>query len=258
MQELLIFDPSVLPGAVLILWAAWRWFVVPEDARRSEYVLLVGIFALILAPAAQAVANSLSHPRPMKMDLYVYALDAYLGEPAFVLGRMVAPHTWAKVLLNEVYGLLPMAAIGVLTWHILRGSAGVSRMVSAFMLNLALAPVFYLLLPVCGPKFAFPAFPLAPGVVVPHLVPIDAAPNGMPSIHMSTTLLVAWFSRKSPVALALAGLYVALMAMATLASGQHYGVDLLAAVPYSAGILWLVKARRSGTVRTPERAVVTA
>jgi hypothetical protein len=241
MLSLLIYDPSVVVGFVLILAVVWRWFAVPADARRSEYILLVATFTLIVSPAAQAVADSLSQVRPMKMDLYAYAADGYLGQPAFVLGRMVAPHLWEKVLLNIAYGLLPIGVILTVSAHILRRSAGVSLMVWAFVINLVAAPVFYLLLPVCGPEFAFPMFPVEPGHVVPHMVQIDAAPNGIPSVHLSTALLILWFSRKSRAGFVLATVYLLLTVTATLASGQHYAVDLLAAVPYAAGVVWLTK-----------------
>jgi hypothetical protein len=246
MLPLLIFDPSVVPGLVFILWAAWRWFAKPNDTRRSEYMLLIAILALILDPVAQAVADSLTHLRPMKMDLYVCAMDRYLGQPAFVLGRLIAPHRWAKVLLSVAYGLLPMAVTLVLAWHILRRSKDVGRMLWAFVMSLVLAPVSYLLLPVCGPRFAFPGFPSGPGEFVPHMIRIDAAPNGVPSVHVSTALLIAWFSRRSRVGLLIADAYLFLMIFATLASGQHYAWDLLAAIPYAAGVVGLAGLRRFG------------
>lgn len=254
MLTLLIFEPSVVAGLVFVLWAGWRWFAEPMDRRRSEYLLLIGVFGIIADPVAQAVADWMSQLRPMKMDLYVYAVDRYMGEPAFVLGRLVAPHAWAKVVLNVAYGLVPMAAVVVLAWQIVRRSEEAGRAVWAFVLNLALAPVCYLLLPVSGPKFAFPGFPADPGVVVAHMVPIDAAPNGIPSVHLSTALLVVWFSRGSRVGLALACGYLGLMAIATLASGQHYGVDLLAAVPYTAAVIGLSQRRwfRTGAAKSVE------
>ncbi len=256
MLSLLLYDPSVAVGFLLILAVAWRWFAVPADARRSEYILLVAIFTLIASPAAQAVVDSMSWIRPMKMDLYAYAADGLLGQPAFVLGRMVAPHWWAKMLLNEVYGLLPIGVILTLAAAIAAskptlpapvpvdlegGAPGVKAMVWAFVINLVAAPVIYLLLPVCGPIFAFPMFPMDPGHVAPHMIQINAAPNGIPSVHLSTALLIVWFSRKSRAGFTAAVVYLLLMAAATLASGQHYAVDLLAAVPYTAGVLWLSK-----------------
>jgi membrane-associated phospholipid phosphatase len=73
------------------------------------------------------------------------------------------------------------------------------------------------------------------------MVRIDAAPNGIPSVHTSTALLMVWFCRKSRMGFVLAFVYLLLIVAATLASGQHYAVDLLAAVPYTVGVLWLAK-----------------
>jgi PAP2 superfamily len=252
LRELLIFDPSVVVGCVCVVLIAWRWFAIPGDARRSEYVLLIAIFALVADPVAQAVADSLTWVQPMKMDLYAYAADRTLGQPSFVLGRMVAPHVWLQVLLEIAYGLAPIGVILALSGSILRRSAEVGTMIWAFVLNLLAAPVFYLLAPVSGPRFAFSNFPLDPGAIVPHLMRIDAAPNGIPSVHMSTALLIVWCCREHRWWATAAIVYLVLTIVSTLASGQHYGVDILAAVPYSAGVVWLSKAV-SWRVRVPRR-----
>lgn len=241
MLPLLIFDPSIVVGFIFVMAVAVRWFMVPSDDRRSEYLLLFSIFTLIMAPVAQAIADSLSALRPMKMDLYAYVADGSLGQPAFALGQVAAPHEWLKILLQVAYGLLPTAVIVLFTCHILQRSSQVATIVWAFVINLLAAPLFYLLVPVCGPVFAFARFPVNPGHVIPHMLRIDAAPNGIPSVHMSSALLIVWFSRKSRAGLGAAIAYGLLMVVATLASGQHYGVDLVAAVPYTAGVLWAAK-----------------
>lgn len=242
MRELLIFDPSVLAGCVCVLLVAWRWFALPGDARRSEYLLLIAIFGLIADPAAQAVADWLSWVQPLKMDLYAYAVDRALGEPSFVLGRLVAPHAWLQMLLEIAYGLLPVGVILALSGNVLRRSTELGTMVWAFVLNLVAAPIFYLLVPVCGPRFAFSNFPMDPGLIAPHLLRIDAAPNGIPSVHMSTALLIAWCCREHRGWATVAMVYMVLTIVSTLASGQHYGVDLVAAIPYTVGVVSLAKA----------------
>lgn len=61
--------------------------------------------------------------------------------------------------------------------------------------------------------------------------------NCMPSMHLTWALLIAWNARSWRLR-ALLWPYVAIVAIATLASGEHYLVDLLAAVPYTALIQW--------------------
>jgi hypothetical protein len=124
---LLLYDPSVVVGFVWILAVVWRWFAVPAEGRRCECLLLIAIFTLIANPVAQAIADSLSRLRPMKMDLYAYLADGWLGQPAFALGRAVAPHLGAKVLLNVAYGLLPIGVIVTLSAHVLAAERGRER-----------------------------------------------------------------------------------------------------------------------------------
>jgi membrane-associated phospholipid phosphatase len=124
---------------------------------------------------------------------------------------------------------------------LLRPEREAIRVAQTFLLNLFAALPIYLLFPVCGPAFAFPSFPALPlAGLVPHLLAISAAPNGVPSVHMSSALLVLWFLRRWPWGRAIGGVYAALIVLSTLASGQHYLFDLLCAVPYTAAVVWAV------------------
>jgi len=84
--------------------------------------------------------------------------------------------------------------------------------------------------------------------VVPHLIALSAAPNGMPSIHTSTALLLLWFGRHWLLSRWLGCLYLVLIIAATLAGGQHYFMDLLAAVPYAAAVGWVGSYSRKAVV----------
>jgi membrane-associated phospholipid phosphatase len=68
---------------------------------------------------------------------------------------------------------------------------------------------------------------------------ITAAPNGVPSVHASTALLVLWFSRSWTPFFISGWIFLALTALATLGSGQHYLFDLFCAVPYAALVIWI-------------------
>lgn len=236
-----IMYPSVLTGFLLVLVIAMRWCLVHADRKRSEYILLVVLFTSLLSGAAQAIANHLSAWRPMKYDLYIYRVDALFGQPSFVLGRFVDAHLWLQLILHVSYGLLPTAVSAVLGLYILRRESQFPTALRTFLLNLMIAPLFYMLIPVCGPAFAFPDFPHVQIFVTPHLIALTAPPNGMPSVHTSTALLIAWFSRHWEIGRWLSIVYLALIVASTLASGQHYLLDLLAAVPYAWIVAWTVR-----------------
>jgi hypothetical protein len=239
-MQLLLFYPSLVIGVAALLVFAVRWAAVSADRDRAEKLLVTGIFVVFIGNAAEIVAKSLSSIRPLKYDLYVYRLDALLGfQPSFVLARFFLPHYWAALTLTLVYGLLGTAVLALCSWYIWERHPWTRRVLIAFALNLACAPAIYFLFPVCGPQFAFPHFPADPGLVLPHLIPLADAPNGVPSVHCSTAILIWWFSRRNRWVTLATIIYLILVILSTLVSGQHYLFDLIVAVPYAAVVVWL-------------------
>lgn len=245
MLTFLILYPSVALAAVLIPAIALRWFIAPSDRKpRTEWLLVAATLVIPLGASAEAIANLLSRLRPLKYDLYVYRFDSLFGEPSFFLGRLVYHHHAWMILVSVTYGILPMITLGVFALYLYCGRDSL-RVVKAFVLNFVAIVPFYLLMPVCGPAFAFPKFPESPGAVFPHPIPINAAPNGVPSGHTSSALLVLYFLWPWKWGRAFGFVFLALTVFATLGSGQHYFFDLLCAVPYAATICWLGERSRS-------------
>jgi hypothetical protein len=217
---------TIYPGfgvtALIVPLLALRWFLAPAARKQTEWLFVA---ALLIEPAG-----------------IFSQFDAVFGSPSFHLGQIAAAHLWLRTLVSVSYGLLPMAMLGAFAATLLlRPEREAVRVAQTFLLNLFAALPIYLLFPVCGPAFAFPSFPaLPPAGLVPHLLAISAAPNGIPSVHMSSALLVLWFLRRWNWGRALGGVYAALIVLATLASGQHYLFDLLCAVPYTVAVVWAV------------------
>lgn len=237
--DFVITYPAVPVVLLLILFLAARWFTVPRDLRRTEWMLVACTLTIPASALAQATADALSRFRPLKYDQFVYHLDSFLGQPSFVLGRIIERHAEFKALVSVSYGLLPVmivATFAVYLW--MRTEAETITIVWAFLLNLFLAVPLYLLFPVCGPVFAFPDFPFhQPVQFVPHLIALSAAPNGVPSVHTSSALLILWFLRRWWWGACAGIVFLALTVLSTLASGQHYAFDLVCAVPYAFAIV---------------------
>ena len=246
--------PAVFFAAALIVVFIGRWLTSPSDRTLSEYALVGSIFTLLISILVQIIANALSPIRPLKYDLFAYRMDALFGQPSFVLGRFAQHHLWIQLVLQVAYGILPNVVALLLAAHIFSARDRVRFLIYAFTLNILAAPLFYALFPVCGPQFAFPHFPAEPGALVPHAIALSAAPNGVPSVHASTALLIVFFARRWRVGLIFGIVYLSLMVFSTLASGQHYFVDLIAAVPYAAIVL--VAARRASRTTNTEPAVI--
>jgi hypothetical protein len=223
-----------------------RWFAVEADRKRTEKLFMAGLFASIATFISLRVAAFLSNFCRLKYDLYAYWVSArFLGEPSFYIGRMAGRHLWLQVAIDCGYGLPAAMMLGTFAVYLwLRPDAEAMRVIELFILNPLLALPIYLMFPVCGPAYAFPGFPYhVPSNITPHPMTIDAAPNGIPSVHTSTALLVLWLLRHWWWGRAAGGLFLVLTVLATLGLGEHYLIDLVLAAPYTALVLWLAKPR---------------
>ena len=242
MLSFLVAYPSVVIGAFLVVFFIARWNFVPADRKRSEYLVVITMFSVIAGSVAQAIANHLTYLRPLKYDLYIFQTDKLFGEPSFVLGQLVTKHLSLRYLVGFSYGLLPMMMLGVFAAYLyFRSESEAWRVVWIFAVNFTAIIPLYLLCPVCGPRFAFPAFPLVPAHVIVRSIPISAAPNGVPSGHTSGALLILWMLRRWVWGRVIGTVFLALTIFATLGSGQHYLFDLLCAVPYASGVYWIAQ-----------------
>ena len=79
-----------------------------------------------------------------------------------------------------------------------------------------------------------------------------AARNCFPSLHFAWTLLTFWYSRgMHPAARGLLLALAGLTALSTLGLGEHYAIDLVAAVPFA---LWIEALFAAGLpLRAPRR-----
>jgi len=243
--------PTIL-GAAIIIGAAARLILVPSDPERNDRLMLVALFSLLGGWAAGVIAKAMANIPLPKFDLFIYTLDQHLGSPSFLLGSLVASHQAAFVSLNAAYSALPVVVTLVLLGYAWRGDS-LRRPVTAFVLNVLLAPLLYLLLPVAGPRYAFASFPHKPLAATLHVVRLHAPPNGFPSVHMSTAILALCFAWKWKIARWFAVFYLLLIVISTMALGEHYAIDLLAAIPYALGVLFLSNMPQTSTRRTPEQ-----
>ena len=243
-------------AALVAIFSALRWFFVPADRKRAELLLIASIYLQGATYFSNWAADSLSNLRPLKYDLYVYRFDSIFGEPSFRLGQIVLPNHWLCALMQVTYTSLTAAMLGTFAVYLwLRPKREVIRVARTFVLSVFLAVGIYLLFPVCGPEFAFPQFPQLPSAhLTPHLILINAAPNGVPSVHTSTALLVLWFLRPWRWGRFVGTIFLALTVLATKSGGQHYFFDLLCAVPYTVGIVWLDQRLESWLTARPATA----
>ncbi|WP_418896338.1 phosphatase PAP2 family protein [Streptomyces cupreus] len=256
------------------LWVILGCAVIAVTRRTgSERVLLLkGVGLALLLMAGRKTGDTwlfiTSKTRPSVLDQYVATADHALGNPSWLIGRIVeATGPIGFNVLDFVYGQLPVAAVVVALYQF-RGVAVQRRfprhhLVRTFLVIGLLGPAFYMIYPVVGPVFAFgtgtehwaavslwaPESPPSvqwavanlwpqtlPPLSPPHHMPFDEITprNCMPSLHTAWAVAIFIHTRKGPRILRYAGTFWLIATLAaTLGFGYHYGADLIAGVVFT-------------------------
>ncbi|WP_330462082.1 phosphatase PAP2 family protein [Streptomyces sp. NBC_00820] len=240
------------------LWVMLGYAVIAVTRRTGQEraLLLKGVGLGLLLVAGRKTGDTwlliTSKTRPAVLDQYVATADHALGNPSWVVGRMVAATGPVGAhLLDWVYIQLAVAAVVVALYQ-LRNVAVERRfpghhLVRTFLVIGLLGPAFYMIFPTVGPVFAYGAdgghwavaniWPHTPTPLdVPqHMAFDEITPrNCMPSLHAAWATTIFVHSRKGPRFLRFAGTFWLIATLgATLGFGYHYGVDLIAGVVFA-------------------------
>jgi PAP2 superfamily len=231
--------------AVLLIVAGSLQIRNPKD--RSSLALFVVVFlTLIEIFVNDLVLSLLCRTSTQRFDLYVYRTEQWFGLPSFHLGRLALVYPWFGNTIEIAYCLLPVAFLVLATASFLKlPLEEAAQLPWTVFYACLLVPLLYLIVPVAGPKYAISTFPFsAPPRIVPHVIYLGAIPNGVPSMHMTAALLFVYFARRWKIGLVLASIYAALTVCSTMATGEHYLLDLFAAVPYTALMIYVGGGRR--------------
>lgn len=87
---------------------------------------------------------------------------------------------------------------------------------------------------------AYPIYIIFPAVGPAHVGDPRAVRNCIPSLHLTWALMLVYLAQRKyrPYFL----VYAALVAISTMTTGEHYLIDLFAAVPFAALVLWIAEA----------------
>ncbi len=235
----------VLTALALIAWLRWTG----KESARALHAIALGALLIIATKVGDTWLQITGIARPTVLDQYAQLADQALGNPSWVLGRMVeAMGPVGYGILHWVYIELPVAAIVVAVWQLRRVSNLESAwpqhyLVRTFLTLGLIGPIIYVLFPVVGPIFAYGAdgqglqlsnyWPdvAPPFTTTPGAMPFDdfTPRNCMPSMHTAWAMAVFIHSRRGPRWLRYGGTFWLVCTLtATLGFGYHYGVDLVA------------------------------
>src|SRR5208282_5733180 len=124
----------------------------------------------------------------------------------------------------------PMMILWIL---ITRHSKISASLVLAYVAELVGGPLLYIILPACGPLYAFGASWMHPPVFAAERVRLIGIPNAFPSLHVATAFLLLLFA-PGKLWKAVAFAFFGLTCLATLSTGEHYVIDLIPGLAFGA------------------------
>ncbi|BBC31933.1 uncharacterized protein SGFS_032270 [Streptomyces graminofaciens] len=262
------------------LWVMLGYAVIALTRRTGpeRVLLLKGVGLGLLLVAGRKTGDTwlliTAKTRPAVLDPYMATADHALGNPSWLMGRLVrATGPFGELLLDLVYGQLAVAAVAVALYQ-LRTVAVERRfpshhLVRTFLVIGLLGPGIYMIYPVVGPILAYGTgafgtggeqwaaallWPDAPlPVTTPHPMSFDdiTPRNCMPSLHTAWATAIFIHSRNGPRALRFAGTFWLIATLtATLGFGYHYGVDLIAGVVFAVTIEAALRSLQRGWDRS--------
>ncbi len=265
--------PTYLLAAALLLLAASAGYIFVQGKRGVAYSIVGALIILIewfqvrrhvsawaLLPAGFLVAFYISRPNllaqaaPIReswtFDIYALYADGSFGfQPSIFIHQLIAKSRLSELFIQAIYEALPVAIGAAYAFNVATRRRW--RIFATMVLVAVVGVQCYKLFPICGPAylpFGNECFyyhgSCSPDSFfrgLPYLISIDDhwSRNGMPSLHMSWALLSWWACREKPFLRWIMLSFAGLTAIATLAYGEHYLIDLLAACPFSVAIWFL-------------------
>lgn len=227
-------------GAMVVGGLAWRF---PSDRRSRHAYLIVFLLPLLLAFLGFLMLSAI--PRlPVLYDPVLYRFgEALGGELGIILQNISQRYQPLSQLLWLAYWILP-AVSAFWFWERWRNGIHAANIGMVYAAIALLGGIAYVAVPACGPRYFFAnGWPVslqnAPLEPVPSL--LQCPRNAMPSLHTAWALILLLLSGGRPALYRLKWLLFFLLTVtATLTTGEHYFIDLVVAIPFTLGIVFLL------------------
>jgi hypothetical protein len=222
---LLLLSPGLIGLLALFLSVVW---MLRDQRDRTRPILVIALVVnLFYGFVLNVVMGREDGLVPWKYDHVLARLDEALG----VTAAMIAPFLqggWRFPLL-VIYQLMVPTMI---LWYMVARRRGLgAAVVRAYIVEMVTGPLLYAVVPACGPIYAFRIHWLHPPLVHPDVIRLAGMPNAFPSLHIATATVFLFFAngrlwRAASLAM------IAGTALATISTGEHYLIDLVAGVAF--------------------------
>lgn len=250
-KDLVYFSPannllsilSIFGGYVLILNLIK--IIIDKKNKDSQLYFLLTFIFLFMGFATEAALIMSKVIYPLTFDVLIYKIDAaFFNINIPIINFYEKSHPLVLTAITEVYSLLSIFLFLVVALFIKESKHNKYHIVRVLVVPFGLAFICYSIIPLTGPIYAFGTqyFPLnmpkSSELIANTIFVTPAARNAMPSMHLTGALLIFLLTAalNKKIYFYASILFLFLTAYATLALGEHYILDLVVALPFSAFI----------------------
>lgn len=221
----ILTNPAILGTFALFLSVVWMLRDEKDKTRPMlVFALTLNLFFGFLLTVFMSREGGLL---PWKFDYVLVDLDQSLGITAASIARPL--EGFFRIPLVVIYQL--MVPMMICWFFVTRNRNTRGSVVLAYVGELVAGPILYAIVPACGPVYAFGAHWLNPPQVEAGAIKLVGMPNAFPSLHIATALVFVLLAQgKLWRGIALA--FLACTGMATLSTGEHYVIDLVAGMAF--------------------------
>jgi len=220
-----LLNPQIIGLVALFLSVVW---MLRDERDKTRPVLVIAlVINLLYGFLLNVVMGRENGLLPWKYDHVLAGLDASLGVNTPGIASSLQGG-W-RLILWIVYELMvPM----MIVWYLAsRHQKGPGSIVLAYIAEMLAGPLLYAIVPACGPLYALHAAWLHPSAVHAEPIRLSGMPNAFPSLHLGTAVVFVFFSRTMRWRMASLAMLIG-TALATLSTGEHYAIDLVAGVAF--------------------------
>jgi len=218
--------------SLITLFLSVIWMLRDEKDRSRPILVFALVLNLFYGCLFSFAMGSEDMIFPHKYDYILLLVDKSLGLSA--AGIALYLQGTLRIVLYIVYRLIiPMM---ILWYPVTQGRNRRSSLVLSYVCALVAGPLFYAIVPACGPVYAFGANWLHPPAVLAQTVRVVGSPNAFPSLHLGTAFLFVLFAQ-GKLWRVVSLVFLIATALATLSLGEHYVIDLVAGLAFGCFIM---------------------
>lgn len=213
-----------------------------ESVKLYFYLILLFITMGVSTSTALEVIKFIY---PFTHDQIIYKIDLAFGHYNInIINIYKSLNPIFIIFIEQVYSLLSFLLFVVVALFIRESKHNKYHIIRVLVVPFGLAFICYSIIPLTGPIYAFgshyfPAnMPNSNNIIADTIFVTPAARNAMPSMHLTGALLIFLLTAalNKKIYFYASILFLFLTAYATLALGEHYVLDLVVALPFSAFI----------------------